>query len=76
MYYSKFKVNAFKSDGRICVPFNIEPEYLNPIVVLSLHGLLPRIELFPFVNILATGITPPACELETQRNGSMNKGLA
>ena len=63
-------------EGRICVPFNIEPEYLNPIIVLSLDGFLPGIELLPFVNILATGIASPARELETQSNKGINRVLA
>ena len=61
--------------GGTCVPLDIEPEYLNPIVVLSLDGLLPGIELFPFVNILATGITPPAHKLKTYTNRNMHKAL-
>jgi len=46
--------------GRACVPFNIKSEYFNPIIVLSFHGLLPGVELLPFVDVLTTGIASPA----------------
>jgi hypothetical protein len=62
--------------GKASIPFDIEPEYLDPIVVLSLYGLLSGIELLPFINVLATGIASPACKLATQRNKNREAVLA
>ena len=58
--------HLLRAMGKAHVPFNIESEYLDPIVVLPLHGLLPGIELLPLINVLATGIASPAHKLATQ----------
>ena len=44
---------------KIDSPFNVEPEYLYPKVVLSLNSLLPRIELLSLVDVLAASVTSP-----------------
>ena len=49
-----------KAMGRAYLPLYIKSEYFNPIIVLSFHGLLPGIELLPFVDVLAAGIASPA----------------
>ena len=59
--------------GRMHVPFDIKPEYLNPIIVLSLNGLLSGVELLPFVNVLAAGIAPPAYKLEIRTSRKVDK---
>ncbi len=40
-------------------PFDIEPEYLDTVVILSFHRLLSSVELLAFVNIFSTSITSP-----------------
>jgi len=41
------------------VPFNIEPEDLDPMIVLPFNGFLPRVELFAFIDVLSASITSP-----------------
>lgn len=52
------RVTVFHKDSSL--PLDVEPKYFDTIVVLSLHGLFPRIELLPLVDIFPTGITSPA----------------
>jgi hypothetical protein len=55
------------------VPFNVKPEYLDPIIVLSLNGLLSGIELLPFVNVFAAGIAPPAYQLKIRTGKKVDR---
>jgi hypothetical protein len=41
------------------VPFDIEPENLDAIIVLPFNCLLPRVELLAFINVLPAGIASP-----------------
>jgi hypothetical protein len=40
-------------------PFDVKSKYLYPIVIFAVNGLFSSVELFAFVDVLATGVTPP-----------------
>jgi hypothetical protein len=76
VYYGVPGESAVRVIRGICEPFDIEPEYLDPVVVLSIDSLFPGVELLHFVNILATGVASPANNLESRTHRSMNRVLA
>ena len=39
--------------------FRYSPEYLNPIIILTLDSFLSCIELFSFINVFTTCVTSP-----------------
>lgn len=41
------------------IPFDVEAEDLDAIVVLPVHGLLPSIELLPFVDVFTACVASP-----------------
>lgn len=41
------------------IPFNVEAEDFDSVVVLAFDCLLPRIELLAFVDVLAASVTSP-----------------
>jgi hypothetical protein len=44
---------------KLNLPLDVKTEYLDSVVVLSIHGLLPRVELLALVDVLTAGIATP-----------------
>jgi hypothetical protein len=47
------------SNHKIEVPFNVEPEDLDAIIIFSIDRLFSSVELFPLVDIFSASITSP-----------------
>lgn len=56
------RVGFERNLGRAQCALDIEPEDLDPIVILALDGLLSCIKLLALVDVLSTCVTPPTCK--------------